>query len=478
MAASVLAERGRLLRLPSIPRRRSTSRRDRRTRFRPVITCARRHDRGRHNAVNDRSYGNMACISRATAPTRRRFGYEVHAGNIASMSRRAPSPLPLHGWGEASSATCMPGRTRWWSFLRKPKGDRSLAARLEPPFLSWRRGSIRNSWWERPCSWGTLEFAERRRTDRHGRMLDDLRNRLHRSELGDWASCLMNLSSSRRIDNAAVLVGAFVPLPEGPVCARRRHRKTRAHGTPLPAVASSPPLLCSPTTTAPCPSDIERRAHHARSRLPGRMMTSLRPSRSPVVRDETGLRTVFHITARVTSRRPPEIDTLSISRRRHSGPGLDNWALHVRLRRRSVVEALDATATHLDIHLKDCHPAVPAQAAPNWGDYFEALRHGVFCELGKGAVIPRQAAPAGRPRLPGLHAGRTGLCPHGSPQGQRRRTSRVPHSIEHNFSPSTNGAHCEPEKADPRHHRAGRIGKVHAESSPSSSRTEVCGHQI
>ena len=35
---------------------------------------------------------------------------------------------------------------------------------------------------------------------------------------------------------------------------------------------------------------------------------------------------------------------------------------------------------------KDCQAEVAAQARRSGWDYFEALKHGVFCELGKGAV--------------------------------------------------------------------------------------------
>jgi len=40
----------------------------------------------------------------------------------------------------------------------------------------------------------------------------------------------------------------------------------------------------------------------------------------------------------------------------------------------------------LYIHLKDCQPEVARRARINEWDYFEALRHGVFCELGQGCV--------------------------------------------------------------------------------------------
>jgi inosose dehydratase len=38
------------------------------------------------------------------------------------------------------------------------------------------------------------------------------------------------------------------------------------------------------------------------------------------------------------------------------------------------------------VHLKDCSAAVAAQARAEQWDYFEALRHGIFCELGRGQI--------------------------------------------------------------------------------------------
>ncbi len=38
------------------------------------------------------------------------------------------------------------------------------------------------------------------------------------------------------------------------------------------------------------------------------------------------------------------------------------------------------------IHFKDCQPEVAAQSRAEGWDYFESVRRGVFCELGKGCV--------------------------------------------------------------------------------------------
>ena len=52
-----------------------------------------------------------------------------------------------------------------------------------------------------------------------------------------------------------------------------------------------------------------------------------------------------------------------------------------------MLEALDRYGDRVwYIHFKDCDPRVATQARAEGWDYFTALRHGVFCELGKGSV--------------------------------------------------------------------------------------------
>ena len=53
--------------------------------------------------VNDRSYGNMACIFTSDGANARRFRYEVNAGNVGiNVGVAAPmSTFPFSGWGES-----------------------------------------------------------------------------------------------------------------------------------------------------------------------------------------------------------------------------------------------------------------------------------------------------------------------------------------------------------------------------------------
>ncbi|HEV2448124.1 MAG TPA: TIM barrel protein, partial [Candidatus Sulfopaludibacter sp.] len=102
-----------------------------------------------------------------------------------------------------------------------------------------------------------------------------------------------------------------------------------------------------------------------------------------------------------------------------------------------VVEALDRYAERIwYVHFKDCDPRVAAQAHAEQWDYFTALRHGVFCELGKGSVdfpaVLRWLAARGyqgyvlveQDVLPGM----------GAPRESARRNREYLRSIEASFS--------------------------------------------
>jgi inosose dehydratase len=49
------------------------------------------------------------------------------------------------------------------------------------------------------------------------------------------------------------------------------------------------------------------------------------------------------------------------------------------------------------VHFKDCSPDLAAQSRREGWDYFESVRQGVFCELGRGSVpFPRIAEALSR----------------------------------------------------------------------------------
>jgi inosose dehydratase len=87
------------------------------------------------------------------------------------------------------------------------------------------------------------------------------------------------------------------------------------------------------------------------------------------------------------------------------------------------------------IHCKDCDPRVAARARVEQWDYFTALRHGVFCELGKGCVsFPALFKELAARQYDGYVLVEQDILPGmGTPKESARRNREYLHSIESNF---------------------------------------------
>jgi inosose dehydratase len=107
------------------------------------------------------------------------------------------------------------------------------------------------------------------------------------------------------------------------------------------------------------------------------------------VQDETGLRTVFHHHCGGYVETPDEIARLLeltdpallglVFDTGHYAYGAGDCS--------RVQEGLERFADRIwYVHLKDCHPEIATKARASGWDYFEAVRQGVFCELGQGCV--------------------------------------------------------------------------------------------
>ena len=109
------------------------------------------------------------------------------------------------------------------------------------------------------------------------------------------------------------------------------------------------------------------------------------------VHGETGLRTVFHHHCAGYVETPDEIARL-LDRTDPDRLGLVFDTGHFLYGSGTadggvVLEGLDRFADRIwYLHCKDCHPAIAEAARRDAVDYFEAVRRGVFCELGQGAV--------------------------------------------------------------------------------------------
>jgi len=254
-----------------------------------------------------------------------------------------------------------------------------------------------------PCSWGALEF-EGMAGEQIGyrQMLDQLRETGYTgTELGDWGFMPPEPDALRAelAQRALAMVGAFVPVA-------LKHAEAHADGAAeavkvarlLAAVAEPhgpPPLIVLADANGSEP---------ARTTNAGRVTPALGLSVAEwrtfaqgteqvarAVRDATGLRTAFHHHCAGYVETPDEIARLL----ELTDPALLGLVFDTGhflfgaagAQEQTVQSALDRFGERIwHMHYKDCQPQIAAQSRAEGWDYFEAVRRGVFCELGQGAA--------------------------------------------------------------------------------------------
>lgn len=249
-----------------------------------------------------------------------------------------------------------------------------------------------------PCSWGTLEFDEAKGEQiGFDRMLDELSETGYTgTELGDWGYMPTEPASLRaELDKRGLaMLGAFVPIA---LRDRAAHKPGIANALKtaklLAAVAADPkPYLVLADNNGSVPE---------RTRNAGRVTPEIGLGAEEwktfadganqvgrAVLAETGLRTVFHHHCAGFVETPEEIARLlELTDPAALGLVFDTGHYAYGAGSFDVIAGMERFRERiLYVHLKDCQPAVAAQARAKGWDYFEALRHGVFCELGKGGV--------------------------------------------------------------------------------------------
>lgn len=251
-----------------------------------------------------------------------------------------------------------------------------------------------------PCSWGTLEFESAQCEQiPFDRMLDELRDTGYTgTELGDWGYMPTDAAALRaelqRRD--LVMLGAFVPVAL---------RDAAAHA-PGVATAVKTARLLAAVATQPDPYLVladNNGTDAVRTRLAGRVPADAGLSAqewttfargaeqiAKTVLEETGIRTVFHHHCAGFVERPEEIARLlELTDPKLLGLVFDtgHYIYGSGTTQADVRDGLRRFADRIwYLHLKDCDPRVARSAREQEWDYFTALRHGVFCELGKGQV--------------------------------------------------------------------------------------------
>jgi inosose dehydratase len=256
-----------------------------------------------------------------------------------------------------------------------------------------------------PCSWGTLEF-EGLQGERIGyeQMLDELVETGYvGTELGDWGFMPTDPPTLRSAlaKRGLTMVGAFVPVA-------LKHASQHSPGVEdalryarlLAAVAETGPTAWSPVIVLADANGTEPiRTSNAGRVAPGmglsapewRVFAQGAEKVARAVKAETGLRTVFHHHCAGYVETPAEIERLMdmtdpsllglVFDTGHYlyGSGTTDPA--------TVLAGLERLAGRIwHMHFKDCQPEIAAEARREGWDYFAAVRRGIFCELGRGAV--------------------------------------------------------------------------------------------
>jgi inosose dehydratase len=246
-----------------------------------------------------------------------------------------------------------------------------------------------------PCSWGVLEFESKTASPDYVRVLDEIAASGYTgTELGDWGFMPTEPSVLReRLDNRRLaMVGAFVTTRlADPRSYEASVRTAVETARLLDAVGkeSRPVIVLSDEPTADPVRTVAAGRVQPGLSLTGRQWDAAARGVERIaaaVRDETGLRTVFHHHCAGYVETPDEIDAL-MQRTDPSIVGLCLDSGHATYGGGSPIELLSRyRARTWHVHFKDCEPHVAERARRDRLDYQEALRHGLFCELGRGSV--------------------------------------------------------------------------------------------
>lgn len=244
-----------------------------------------------------------------------------------------------------------------------------------------------------PCSWGVLEFDGMEKSAPCAQVLDEIASTGYAgTELGDWG--FMPTEPAKLSDELSrrslAMLGAFVPVRLADASTHRDGIATAVRTARLLEATGEAPVI---VLADDCGKDRMRVARAGRiirddGLSPDQWATFARGSDdiARAVRDETGLRTVFHPHCAGFVETPWEVDEL-MARTDPTLVGLCIDTGHLSLAGGDPIEIYRRYAARVwHVHFKDFEPNVLNRARGASWDYFETMRHGVFCELGRGNV--------------------------------------------------------------------------------------------
>jgi len=245
-----------------------------------------------------------------------------------------------------------------------------------------------------PVSWGILEFDLTGKKPDYKNVLRQMQETGYAgSELGDWGflPTEAKLLEQAMLEHQLSLLAAFVPVTLSDSSAHAQGEATALRTSSLlAAVAGDSAFIV--LSDENCQDPIRTlnagriKPQHSLNEDQWKIFADGTHRIAQVVKEQTGLRTVFHHHCGGFVETPEEIDKLM----RLTDPDLIGLCLDTGHYQYGGGDPLAAIKKYSDriwhLHFKDCHPEVAARARAEAWAYFEAVRQGVFCELGQGAV--------------------------------------------------------------------------------------------
>ena len=246
-----------------------------------------------------------------------------------------------------------------------------------------------------PCSWGALEFELEGKSISYEQVLNEIAETGYAgTELGDWGFMPTNPQelnkeiSSRKLD----LLGAFVPVALSNELAHEEGLQKALDVADLMFNAGYKDAFIVLADDNGC---VKERTENAgritiEQGLSAEQMRTFANGAEKVaqsVKDKYGMRTVFHHHCAGHIETPAEIDAL-MNATDSELLGLCFDTGHYRFGGgKNPVDVLEKYWNRIwHVHFKDFSSQVAKKSAENNWDYFESVKNGVFCELGKGDV--------------------------------------------------------------------------------------------
>lgn len=245
-----------------------------------------------------------------------------------------------------------------------------------------------------PCSWGALEFDLEAAAPDHVQVLREINETGYvGSELGDWGFMPTDPTQLHSVVSGfnLELIGAFVPVA---LANEEAHEPGVESALRVAGLLKAAGYRDAFIVLADDNGTVVERTRHAGRVAPEMELDDARwqifargaERVAKAVYDTYGMRTVFHHHCAGYVETPVELDKLmALTDPQLLGLCFDTG--HYTFGGGDSVAAIKKYGDRIwHMHFKDYDPGVGERSRAQAWDYFESVKNGVFCELGKGSV--------------------------------------------------------------------------------------------